>query len=184
MRALTRLAFLLSWLALALAWAGAAPAQTTYNWSDIDCRQSRIAPWPGLRCKATNIVTTEGNVGAFRRWSAYGTTSEGYIHLMLWEAKNSFSYVTTEETTADYLKWMHVNGQSASRFSPVARYHDADYSLFRDDKEAQACAGFRRTGSQRRGGYEWILAGILCVPPGTNLSNDQIGRFIDRVRLQ
>src|SRR5437868_10707811 len=128
MRALTRLAFFWSCLALSLAWAGAAPAQTTYNWSDIDCRQSRIAPWPGVKCKTTNVVTTEGNVGSFRRWSAYGTTSEGYIHIFLWEAQNAFSYITTDETTADFLKWMHVNGQSAGQFSPVARYHEVDYS--------------------------------------------------------
>jgi len=184
MRALTRLAFFWSCLALSLAWAGAAPAQTTYNWSDIDCRQSRIAPWPGLRCKTTNVVTTEGNIGAFRRWSAYGTTSEGYIHILLLEAQNSFSYITTEETTADFLKWMHVNGHSVSRLSPLARYHQADYSQFRDDKEAQSCAGFRRAGNPRRGGYDWLLAGILCVAPGRNLSNEQIAQFIDRVRLQ
>src|SRR3979411_968159 len=117
MRAVGRLAFFLSFLTLSFAGAGAASAQTTYNWSDIDCKQSRIASWPGLRCKATNIVTTEGNVGAFRRWSAYGTTSEGYIDILLWEAPHSFHSVTTDETTADFLKWMHVNGQSASRFS-------------------------------------------------------------------
>jgi hypothetical protein len=171
-------------LALSSTWPGAAPAQTTYNWSDIDCRQSRLAPWPGLKCKATNIVTTEGNIGAFRRWSAYGTTNEGYIHILLLDAQNSFSYITTEETTADFLKWMHVNGQSASGFSPVVRYHEADYSLFRDGKETQDCAGFRRTGNPRRGGYDWLLAGIVCAPAGRTLGNDQIARFIDRVRLQ
>jgi hypothetical protein len=187
MRAVTRLAFFLSCLTLSLAWAGAAPAQTTYktyNWSDIDCRQSRIAFWPGLRCKATNVVTTEGNVGAFRRWSVEGTTSEGYIHLFLWEAQNSFSYLTTDETTADFLKWMYVNGPSASGFSPVARFHEADYSTFSDTKQARTCAGFRRIGNQRRGGYDWIMGGIVCAPPGRTLTNDQLARFIDRVRLQ
>jgi hypothetical protein len=184
MRAPMRFAFFLSCLALSFAWAAAAQAQGTYNWSNIDCRQSRIAPWPGLKCKATNIVTTEGNVGAYRQWSAYGTTREGYIHILLWEAQNSFSYVTTDQTMADYLKWMHVNGQSASQFSSVGRYNEADYALFMDDKEAQNCAGFRRTGSPRRGGYDWVLAGIVCVPPGRNIGNDQLARFIDGVRLK
>jgi hypothetical protein len=185
MRAVGRLAFFLSCLTLSFAWAGAAPAQTTYNWSDIDCRQSRIASWPGLKCRATNIVTTEGNVGAFRRWSAYGTTSEGYyIHIFLWEAQNSFSYITIDETTADFLKWMYFNGQSADQFSPVARYRDADYSTFRDEKQAQGCAGLRRTGNQRRGGYDWIIGAVLCAPAGRNLTNDQFTQFVDGVRLQ
>jgi hypothetical protein len=36
-----------------------AAAQTRqYIWSDIDCRQSRIAAWPGLKCRATNVVTS------------------------------------------------------------------------------------------------------------------------------
>lgn len=180
-----RLAFLLSCLTLSFAGAGAASAQqTTYDWSNIDCRQSRIAAWPGLKCKATNVVTTEGNVGAFRRWSAYGTTSEGYIHIFYWEAKNDFSYLTTDETTADFLKWMHENGKFTEQFSPVARYHNADYSTFRDAKQAQSCAGFRRTGNPRRGGYDSIMAGILCAPAGRTLTDDQFARFIDRVRLQ
>jgi hypothetical protein len=79
---------------------------------------------------------------------------------------------------------MYENGQFAGQFSPVARYHEADYSTFRDAKQAQSCAGFRRTGSQRRGGYDWIIGGILCAPAGRNLTDDQFAQFIDRVRLQ
>ena len=184
MRVVNRLALFVSCLTLSLAWAGAASAQTTYSWSDIDCKQSRIASWPGLKCKATNVVTTEGNIGSFRRWSAFGTTNEGYIHIFLWEAQNAFSYITLDETTADFLKWMYENGQFAGQFSPVARYHEADYSTFRDSKQAQSCAGFRRTGKQRRGGYEWVVGGILCAPAGRNLTDDQFAQFIDRVRLQ
>ena len=182
-----KLAAFLSCLTLSLTWAGMATAQTnkTYSWADIDCRQSRLATWPGLRCKATNVVTTEGNIGSFRRWSAYGTTSEGYIHIYLWEAQNSFSYLTTDETTAEFLKWMYENGQFASQFSPIARYQTADYSTFTDDKQARSCAGFRRTGEPRRGGgYAWIMGGILCAPPGRNLANGQLAQFIERVHLQ
>jgi len=118
------------------------------------------------------------------QWSTYGVTSEGYVHVFLWEAQNSFSYLTTDEITADFLKWVHVNGQFATKFSPVARYHDVDYTTFRDDKQQRACAGFRRTGNERRGGYDWIMGGILCAPAGKNLTQDQFFRFVDNVRLQ
>lgn len=121
-RVVTRLAIVLSCLTLSFGWASTVPAQTTYKWSDIGCGQSRIAAWPGLRCKTTNVVTNEGNIGVFRRWAAVGTTSEGYVHVFLWEAQDSFSFLTTEDTTADFLKWMYENGRSASDFSPVARY--------------------------------------------------------------
>ena len=180
---ITRLTVSLLCLASSCAWAPGALAQaTTYKWSEIDCGQSRIAPWPGLRCKTTNVVTTEGNIGAYRQWSAYGTTSEGYIHIFVWEAQNSFSFITTEDTTADFLKWMYENGRNASQFSPVARYHEADYSSFRDGQ--RTCVGFRRTGSPRKGGYDKIVGGIFCAPPGRNLTPDQVTQFIDRVRLQ
>jgi hypothetical protein len=47
------------WAAL-LAGAAMAAAQTkAYTWTDVDCRQSRIAVWSGLKCRATNVVTTE-----------------------------------------------------------------------------------------------------------------------------
>lgn len=181
MRAVARLALLLSCVTLSFAWAHAAPAQTTYKWSDIDCRQSPIPYWPGLRCKTTNVVTSEGNIGTFRRWSAYGTTSEGYIHLFVWEAQNSFSYINLDQTTPEFLKWMYENGKSADQFSPVTRYHNADYSIFRDNR--QNCGGFRRTGHPRRGGYDRIIGGIFCAPAGNTLTNAQFVQFIDRVQL-
>ena len=172
----TRLALLL------LLCAPAVSAETTYKWSDINCGQSRIAPWPGLKCRTTNVVTTEGNIGAFRRWSAFGTTSEGYIQIFLWEAANSFSFITTEDTTPDFLKWMYENGRYAREFSAVARYHNADYSSFRDNQ--RTCFGFRRTGTPRKGGYDTIVGGILCAPPGRTLTSDQVSQFIDRVQIR
>ena len=76
-----------------------------YTWSDIDCRQSRIAAWPGLKCRATNVVTSEGNIGVFRQWAAFGTSRDGYYaHVFLWEAQNIFSYLSADETTADFVK--------------------------------------------------------------------------------
>jgi hypothetical protein len=62
-------------------------------------------------------------------------------HIFLWEAKNSFSYLTTDETTRDFLKWVHVNGQFVTQFSAVARYHEVDFAAFRDDKPARGGAG-------------------------------------------
>jgi len=181
MRALTRLAPVLSCMALSFA-AGAASPQRSYTWSDIDCSQSRIAAWPGLKCRSTNVVTSESNVGSFRQWAAFGTTREGCVQLFVWEPQNAFSFVTTEDTTADFLKWMYVNGRQVSQFGPVVRHHDADYAMFRDG--SRNCAGFRRTGAPRRGGYDKIVAGILCAPAGGNLTPDQFVQFIDRVRLQ
>ena len=85
--------------------AGMVAAQTRqYIWSDIDCRQSRIAAWAGLKCRATNDMTSEGNIGVFRQWAAFGTSRDGYYaHIFLWEAQNSFSYLSADETTADFL---------------------------------------------------------------------------------
>jgi hypothetical protein len=175
----------LSCLMLCLAWAQAAPAQTrTYKWADIDCRQSRIAAWPGLKCRATNVVTNEGNIGVFRQWAAFGDTSEGYVHMFVWEAQNGFSYLNADQTTPEFLAWMYENGQFAKGFTSPANYRGADYSLFQDSKRGRSCAGFRRLGRPQRGGYESITGGIFCAPPGRSLTTQQIDQFVERVRLQ
>lgn len=165
-----------------------APASTkapSYSWSDIDCRQSRIAAWSGLRCRATNIVTGEGNIGVFRQWSAFGTGRDGYyVHMFLWEAQNGFSYLTADETTAEFVKWMFEHGQSMSDVSPVGRYLDADYLTFKDGKQGRRCVGFRRLGKAQRGGYASITGSILCAPAGTGITDKDIPLFIDNVRLQ
>src|SRR5215216_7810092 len=94
--ALMRIVASLASLTACLATSGTAAAQAkSYTWADVDCRQSRIAAWSGLKCRATNVVTNEGNIGVFRQWSAFGFGPDGYyVHMFLWEAQNSFSYLS------------------------------------------------------------------------------------------
>ena len=158
-------------LSLVLGLAGAAAAVAApkgYEWANIDCREVPLQTWPGLHCKATNIVVNEGNIGAFRRWSAFGNTPNGYTHVFLWQAQNDFSYLGVDEKTADFVKWMYEHGQSTSGYSPIERYKDSDVLMFRDDRNGIVCTGFRRAGPAQRGGYQWIM-GASCVrrPAGT-----------------
>lgn len=170
-------------LSVAAGTAGAEPQR--YVWKDMDCRQSRIVAWSGLKCRATDVVTSEGNIGAFRQWAAFGTNRDGYyVHVFLWEAENTFSYIPAETTTAEFLKWMFEHGTSVAQISAVTRYKDADYITFSDTKDGRGCAGFRRLGPFQRGGYESVTGGILCAPPGKAIAGNDISIFIDNVRLQ
>jgi hypothetical protein len=173
------------WAAL-LAGAAMAAAQTkAYTWTDVDCRQSRIAVWSGLKCRATNVVTTEGDIGAFRQWTAFGSGRDGYyVHMFLWEAQNSFSYLSADETTAEFVKWMFEHGKSVTQVSPVARHKDADYVTFTDGERGRLCVGFRRMGTFQRGGYESVTGGILCAPPGKTIIDGDVAPFIDNVKLK
>ena len=166
--------------------AGTADAEPQrYVWKDMDCRQSRIVAWSGLKCRATDVVTSEGNIGAFRQWAAFGANREGYyVHIFLWEAENTFSYIPAEATTAEFLKWMFEHGTSVAQVSAVTRYKDADYVTFSDNKEGRNCTGFRRLGEFQRGGYASVTGGILCAPSGKGIAGDDISTFIDNVRLQ
>ena len=165
--------------------AGTAAAQAPrYIWSDIDCRQSRIAVWPGLKCRATNIVTGEGNIGVFRQWAAFGTSRDGYyVQIFLWDGQNTFSYLSADETTADFVKWIFENGQAMTQVSPVARYRDADYVSFKDGKTGRSCIGFRRVGKPQRGGYDSLMGGILCAPRSKTINEVDVSTFMDNARL-
>ena len=165
---------------------GAASAQSrSYTWKDIDCGQSRIAAWPGLTCRATNIVTNESRIGQFRQWAAFGRDAKGYyVHMFLWEAVNGFSYVSADDTTAEFVRWMFENGKYVTDVSPVQHSHDADYLSFRDDKVGRACVGFRRLGRFQRGGYDQLSGGILCAPPGRMISDKDVSLFIEKVKLR
>jgi hypothetical protein len=181
-----RLSSLLASLALIAASTVSASSQSkSYTWSDIDCGESRIVAWRGLKCRATNVVTNESRIGAFRQWAAFGWGPNGYyVHVFLWEAENAFSYVSAEETTADFVKWMFENGKSVSHMSTVGRYKDADYVSFRDGKDGRNCTGFRRLGAFQRGGYESVTGGVLCAPQGSIVTDADISLFIDSVRLR
>ena len=156
-----------------------------YVWKDIDCRQSRVVAWSGLKCRTTDVVTTEGNIGAFRQWAAFGTNRDGYyVHIFLWEAENTFSYVPADATTAEFVKWMFEYGTSVTQVSAVTHSKDADYVTFNDGKNGRSCAGFRRFGQFQRGGYASVTGGILCAPRGRSIAANDIPLFIDNVRLQ
>jgi hypothetical protein len=175
----------LSCLMLSFAWAQEAPAQIrSYSWADIDCGQSRIPAPAGLKCRATNVVTNEGNIGVFRQWAAFGNRPQGYEHIFLWEAQNGFSYLNVDQTTPEFLAWMYENGHFAKNFTTPNNYRGADYSLFQDGQRGWSCAGFRRLGQPQRGGYQSITGGILCAPPGKTLTGQQVTGFIDGVQLQ
>ena len=169
-----------------LAGTGTATAQSRqYVWSDIDCRQSRLVAWPGLKCRATNVVTTEGNIGVFRQWAAFGTSRDGYYaQLFLWEGQNTYSYLSADETTADFVKWVFEHGKSITQVAAVARYKDADYVTFTDGRMGRSCLGFRRVGKPQRGGYDAVTGAILCAPPGKTFTDGDVALFVDNVRLQ
>ena len=184
--AVMRLVISLACVVASFVAAGTADAEPQrYVWKDMDCRQSRIVAWSGLKCRATDVVTGEGNIGAFRQWAAFGANRDGYyVHIFLWDAENTFSYIPAETTTAEFLKWMFEHGTSVSQVSAVTRYKDADYVTFSDNKEGRSCAGFRRLGQFQRGGYASVTGGILCAPPGKAVVAADITKLIDNVRLQ
>jgi hypothetical protein len=181
-----RIIIALSCLVVSLAGGATASAQTQrYDWADIDCRQSRIAAWSGMKCRATNVVTSEGNIGAFRQWAAFGTGPDRYYaHLFVWEAQNSFSYVPAEVTTAEFVRWMFEHGKAVTQVSSVARYKNADYVSFRDDNDGRSCVGFRRLGDYQRGGYASVTGAILCAPSGKTITDKDVFLFVDSVRYR
>jgi hypothetical protein len=71
-----------------------------------------------------------------------------------------------------------------AQVSPVARYKDADYVSFKDGKAGRTCIGFRRVGRPQRGGYDWLMGGILCAPSGKTITEADISAFIDKAQLQ
>lgn len=169
-----------------LAVAGTASTQTpSYTWTDVDCSKSRIVAWSGLKCRGTNVVTSDGNIGSFRQWAAFGTGPDGYyVHMFVWEAQNPFSYLAADETTAQFVKWMFEHGQSVTEVSAVARSGDSDYVTFMDSKHGRRCVGFRRLGKFQRDGYDSVTGGILCAPAGETITDKDVALFVDNVRLQ
>ena len=138
---------------------GKATAQVRqYTWSDIDCRQSRIVAWPGLKCRATNVVTGEGNIGVFRQWAGIGTSRDGYYaHLFLWEAQNGFSYLSADETTADFVKWIFEYGKSIAQADD--RGHRGYHPL---PQPSDTHAGLPPRGGRRRVRLGHPNAGMPC----------------------
>lgn len=163
---------------------GIAWSQDAYSWRDIDCPKSRILAWRGLTCRESGVTTHQGRVAAFRQWAAFGSGPAGYyVHMFLAEAVNGAS-LAGDDSMSDFVKWMFENGKWIGGLSAVQHSGHADYVTFRDERRGRRCVGFRRLGDSRRHGYDLLTGGILCAPPGTALTEDDVELFIENVRLR
>lgn len=170
-------------LGACVAWtATSAAAQGTYNWSDVDCAQSRLVPLPDTKCLATNVVNGgAGAGGQFQQWGLKGTVP--YISIGLHEAMGTNAYISTNVTGAEYLKLWDGQAKRSPDLGSPARHGNSDYYLFKASG-GESCVGFRRYGPSKSGWFAWILMGVKCAPRGGTLTLAEATAFIDSVRVK
>lgn len=167
---------------LALGWAGAAGAQDTPRWSDIDCAQSRLAVPPGLQCKATQNYAGGDNStgsagGTFRRWMASGPFSGAGVFYYLAEATSLGASMMEGASLQSDIRSEMKDGNMIHEFSPMGNRGGADYMTFMTGA-GNSCIGMRRYGPSQGDGYKWILYGVRCDPRGRTISDAEIDGFI------
>jgi hypothetical protein len=163
--------------------AAAAVGQQTARWHDIDCRQSRIAAPPGLKCRATqNYAGGQSGWdadagGTFRRWLALGDRDGVGLFYYLAEATSLEASVMEGSSLQKDIRSEMRDGNMLHDFSPLGHRLGADYMTF-TSASGHACVGIRRYGPSQGAGYKWILYGVRCDPRGGAITDAQIDSFI------
>ena len=152
----------------------------------MDCRQSRIVAWSGLKCRATDVVTSRGNIGAFRQWATFSANRDGYyVHLPVGRREHFFSYIPAETTTAEFLKWMFEHGTAVSQilcrkpatWMPITSPSAAC-------RRAASCAGLPPFGQFSAAGTLRSPAAYCAHRWARPVVAADITKLIDNVRLQ
>ena len=159
--------------------AGPAGGQDTPRWYGIDCSHSRITVPAGLKCSTTQNYAGGGNGwggdagGTFRGWMAAGA---GVFYYMV-EATSLGAGLMESASLKQAIRSEMRDGDKLANFSALGNRGGADYMTFTGGS-GDACVGIRRTGPAQGAGYQWILFGVRCEPPGRPITDAEIDRFI------
>ena len=130
MRLMTVLLLVLLWLpAAASAQAG------SVEWLDIDCAQSRIGPTDGLRCRATDKLTSDAlstGEGLYRFWSASGSVEDTKYYYYVVEALSAKAAIVVNQSFNSVAKSSVAFGNREVMTMPAANYvvvRHAGYNL-------------------------------------------------------
>ena len=164
------------------AWAQAAAV----DWADVDCSQSRIWPTMGLHCRATSALTNDAlstGQGMFRFWNAAGTVQDVKYYYYVAEAVHPTSVLAAKHDLVAALRARSLEARGSISMSDVRQHDDADYVSFMSAAK-ESCVGIRKNGPTNPQGTRWVLYATRCVPPGEQVTERDIDRFVREARLR
>jgi hypothetical protein len=164
------------------AWAQAAPVE----WSDVDCSRSRIWPTMGLHCRGTSALTSDAlstGQDMFRFWNAAGTVKDVKYYYYVAEAVHPTSVLSTKQNLPDALRARSPQARGSFNMSAVRQHEDADFVSFTSAAK-EACVGIRKNGPTNPQGTRWVLYATRCVPPGEQITERDIDRFVRDAHLR
>jgi hypothetical protein len=183
---------MVQWKAVLTAWAaivlpGVAWSQSgSVDWADIDCMQSRILPTEGLRCRATDKLTSDAlstGEALYRYWNASGTVNDVKYYYYVAEALSTKAAILPEQGLPDAVRVRTPQGRGSANMSDVVQRLDADFVSF-EGSGKESCVGIRKIGPSHAQGAKWILYATRCVPEGQVVADSDIAGFVRRARIR
>jgi hypothetical protein len=169
-----------------LAFAGAAAAQETPVWADVDCAQSLLVAPSGLKCRSTQIysgsasqISGAGGKGQRRQWASFGIVngSKIYVHCLDEVAAASSAEAGPLDQS---IRSISPYAKRADNFSEQKSLNDANYETFTSEA-GESCVAARKFGPARKRGFKWIVHASKCAPVGKQLSEGEIGQFVGQI---
>jgi len=156
------------------------------EWAEIDCAQSRIVPTEGLRCRATDKLTSDGlstGEALYRYWNASGTINDVKYYYYVAEALSTKSAIVAEQGLPDAVRVRSPQGRGSANMSDVVQRQDADFVSF-EGPGKESCAGIRKIGPSHAQGAKWVLYATRCVPKGLPVTDAEIATFVRQARVR
>ncbi|MCW5735206.1 MAG: hypothetical protein KIS73_13825 [Enhydrobacter sp.] len=156
------------------------------DWMDIDCAQSRIAPTDGLRCRASDKLTSDAlatGEGLYRFWNASGSIGDTKYYYYVAEALSPKALIVGRQDLPDAVRGRSPQGRGSAKMSDVSQRQDADVVFF-ESAAKESCIGIRKTGPGTVQGAKWILYATRCVPQGQPVTDGDVAAFVDQARIR
>ena len=99
------------------------------------------------------------------------------------EAVHPTSVLAAKHDLVAALRARSLEARGSISMSDVRQHDDADYVSFMSAAK-ESCVGIRKNGPTNPQGTRWVLYATRCVPPGEQVTERDIDRFVREARLR
>jgi hypothetical protein len=160
-----------------------AAAQSDTKFRTIPCQDSLLFLAASLTCITDDGSGEKNRLAISSLHSTAGRLNGSSLNMTL-SMSGSRAYFPAygEDGSVGRIKsYSGASREPASGWSQIKTTGNTSYMTFTAGK--QSCIGFDHSGPLMHGGYEWLLRGFVCLPPGQTASFDALKRYLSAIRV-
>jgi hypothetical protein len=168
---------------LAVLTAHIAAAQSDTKYRTSPCQDSLLFLAASLTCITDDGSGETNRLAISTLHSTAGRLNDSSLNMTLSMSgsRTYFSAYGEDASVRQIKSYASASREPVSGWSQIKTTGNTSYMTFTAGK--QSCIGFDHSGPLQHGGYEWLLRGFVCLPPGQIASFEVLKPYLAAIRI-